>query len=658
MVDKSASREAFEQVVTLINSGNIDEAESFCRKALAAIPDDVNMLGLLAAILLKTNRLAEAEPVLRKAIEIAPEFAKPHEDLGMLYLSQQQADLAIPCFQKAVELNANESSAWFGLAHALAQAGRKEEAESAHNKSLELSPTRKALTEAVRLHQNKQNKEAKESCGQVLQQEPDNIHALRLLANIAIEEKRAVEAEGLLRKVVELSPNFYKPARDLGLFLIDRNRPQEATEMLQTSLQLEPADVDTALTLANLYSIIGRSADALQAFRQVLSLQPRNQRALMGVGDMQQVLGSADEAIASYKECIALHPLIGDAYWSLAGIAAYRFSRDELQAINDNLKSEAIDEASRICFLFAAARAAEAARDFEAAWAHYEQANNSQRMLVKYDPLQTEVENDALIETFSAEFMAERQATEPTGPTPIFVVGMPRAGSTLIEQILASHSCVEGAGELPYITAIAASTGHGHALNLHYPAALKTLTAKQLQVFADRYQRYAKAHRSTSKSHFVDKMPSNFQHIGFIKLILPHAKIIDVRKHPLDACIGNFRQLFAKGKNFSYDLQELGEYCLQYERMMKHWDDVLPGQVLRVPYDELVGNLEKQVRHLLDFCELPFEDGCLEFHKTERPVNTASATQVREPLYNHAIGYWKNYDSHIDELKDILAAVL
>lgn len=658
MSDGPVNRGAFDKIVHLLNDQRIAEAEAGCRQALIDAPEDINITALLGAILLKSNRLEEAESLLTKATQLAPEFAKPHEDLGMLYLSRQQAEKAVPCFQKAVELNENESSAWFGLAHALAKTGRKQEAQTAHNKSLELSPARKALTNAVSAHQKKQNKEAKDLCGQVLQHEPNNIHALRLLANIAIEEHRAVEAEGLLRKVVALSPNFHSPARDLGLFLIDRNRPQEAVEMLTKALQLQPSDQDTALTLANLCAIIGRAEAALDTYKRVLAAEPKNQRALMGAGHMLQVLGRVDEAIASYKECIKAHPLIGDAYWSLSAIGSYSLSAQEQDAIDQQLQSGLLDESSEICFLFAAARTAEANGDFDAAWDRYEEANQKQRVLVKHDPLQVEVENDAIIETFSAEFIAEQPSLEASGATPIFVLGMPRSGSTLVEQILASHSAVEGCGELPYITAIAATAGRGHALRLHYPAALTTLTPDQLQAFGDRYQRRALAHRSADKAWFVDKMPTNFQHIGFIKLILPHAKIIDVRKHPLDACVGNFRQLFAKGKNFSYDLQELGEYYLQYERMMNHWDEVLPGQVLHVQYEDLVNNLDGQVHRLLDFCGLPFEAACLEFHKTERPVNTASAGQVRQPVYSDAIGYWKNYESHLAELQEILTKVL
>jgi hypothetical protein len=277
---------------------------------------------------------------------------------------------------------------------------------------------------------------------------------------------------------------------------------------------------------------------------------------------------------------------------------------------------------------------------------------------VQYDPVSVESSHDAVIEQFDKKFLAQFSDDEAAGPGPIFIVGMPRSGSTLIEQILASHSLVEGAAELPYIGLLSDSLGGPRANGKKYPAAVADLSIDQLRAFGKSYLYYSQSNRPKGLPRFTDKMPANFVHIGLIHLALPNAKIIDALRHPLDACVGNYRQLFAQGKNHAYDLNECAEYYLDYIRMMDHWDSVLPGRVLKVNYEELVGNTESEVRRLLDYCELAWEDACLNFHQTERAVNTASSEQVREPIYTSAIGFWKHYEAHLDDVKLILEPVL
>jgi tetratricopeptide (TPR) repeat protein len=658
VAESITTREAFNRVVQLMRDGRQPDAEALCRGLLEQAPDDVNLLALLGAILLQANRLEEAESSLLRATEQAPEFARPFEDLGLLHLRKRQPARAAGYFRKAVELDGSQASAWTGLSQALGQSGQPEEADKAYQRALKLSPGLQKLAEASAQRKQKNIQRARDLCNEVLQDEPNNISAMRILADMAAGEQRIVEAEGLMRRIIELAPASPDAYRNLGLYLIDTGRPMEAIEQLQKATSLQADDVELLATLASLLSIVGRSQEALATYERILASNPQNHRALMGRGNMLQALGNNEQAAAAYQACIAAHPRIGDAYWRLAKIEGYRFSDDEITAIETSLATDDLDEQSRINFLFARAVTEEHRGDFAAAWQSYTDANGRQRHFVRYDPLETEVEVDQLIETFTDEFVASWPETEAKPPVPVFVVGMPRSGSTLVEQILASHSQVEGLGELPYIRGIAASARQPKPGAPSYPLSLHDVTREEVAELGDRYRRLVGHHRREHGSHFVDKMPGNFKHVGFIRLILPEARIIDIRKHPLDACVGNYRQLFAQGKNFSYDLQELGEYYLQYARLMDHWDSVLPGQVLRVSYDALIEDFDNEVRRMLDFCALPFEDACLAFHETERVVNTASASQVRTPVYKGAIGYWENYGEQLDELRAVLEPVL
>ena len=658
MTASISAREAFNQVVALLRDGRQSEAEAFCRQALQQAPDEINMLGLLGAILLQTNRLDEAESCLTRVTALAPEFTKAFEDLGVLHLRKRQPARAAGYFRRAIELDDGQASTWMGLSQALGQSGQAEEAKSAQQRALKLSPVLRKLADASAQRRQNNNQRARELCNDVLQLEPGNVTAMRILVDIAVGEQRILEAEGLMRRIIELAPESPDAHRNLGLYLIDVGRPMDAIRHLQAAVNLQKDDYDLATTLASLLSIVGRSKEALQAYEGILAAEPRNHRALMGKGNMLQALGEDELAIAAYRDCIAAHPRIGDAYWRLAKIDSCRLTDEDVAAIDANLADESLDDQSRINCLFARAVCEERRGDFAAAWQSYLDGNTRQRQFVRYDPLETEVEIDRLIEAFSKEFIESWPEREEAQPVPIFVVGMPRSGSTLIEQILASHSRVEGLGELPYIRGVAAGARQPKPGAPAYPLSLHNATREEVAEFGDRYRQLVKHHRHGNGSHFVDKMPTNFKHVGFIKLIMPEARIIDIRKPALDACLGNFRQLFAKGKTFSYDLHELGEYYLQYVRLMNHWDAVLPGQVLRVDYDELINDFEKQVRRMLDYCGLLFEDACLSFHATERVVNTASASQVRSPVYKEAVGYWQNYAEQLDELREVLKPVL
>ena len=653
-----APRQAINDIFRLISSGQLEQAEHKCSSMLITHPRDINILGLHGAILLKLGRTDDAQQVLLKAIAMEPGFAKPYEDLGRLFLIRNEPEQAARHFSQAIELDGSEASAYSGLASALAKLGRPDEAKAAHQQFLELSPIAGTLLKAEQLLREDDGAGAEELCNELLKREPENADALRLLARIASDDERHVVAEKLLRRIINLLPNEYLPYNQLGRFLTEQSRFLEAVEMFEHAASLNDSIVDNFRLLGDAQAVIGRSANALTSYQQALKLHPEDPHALAGQGHMQRITGNKRDAIASYEKCTAVKPEFGDAWWNLASLKGYQLSDEQIQTIRSQVTSGDLSADSEVGMRFALARASEAHGDFDVAWQEYSIGNSLKRTLINYDPVQSEETHDAIIERFTSDFLGRGAHEAASTNTPIFVLGMPRSGSTLIEQILASHSMVEGAGELPYVVMLSSSLGRQRSDGVRYPEVMSELNEGQFDALGKAYIYHSSAHRRLGLPCFTDKMPANFSHVGLIHMMLPNAKIIDTRRHPMATCVANFRQLYAQGKNQTYDLIEFAEYYLEYCRIMDHWQEVLPGQVLRVSYEDIVADLEGQARRMLEFCDLPWEETCLDFHKNTRPVNTASAEQVREPIYTDAVEFWKHYESQLEDVREILAPVL
>jgi len=658
MNEPDNARRSIEDVFSLVSSGQFEPAEKRCKAFLEKTPDDVNLLGLLGMVLLRLGKTDEAKPILEQTIRLEPSFAKPHEDLGMLCLHEGNAVRAEQFFDEAIRLDGNQASAYAGLAQALARLGKYDAAREAKERHMQLSPIARALAKADKLRAAGQFAQAEEVCDEISKQHPADSDILRMQAKIASEDGRQIIAEGLLKRIIQISPGNSRPYAELGRFFGQQDRYPEAVDALRKAIELDSSVLGSHQLLADYLSILGRSADALQSYDAALQINPDYALALVGRGHMLKILGRWDDAIAAYEAAIDINPNFGDAWWSLASLKRYRFSPEQIKQMHAGLDSPSGNVDSEIGLHFALARSFENDNDFDSAWQHYENGNSRKRETIKYDPVRTEVTHDAVIDFFDRKLFESRKPPDLDSPSPIFIVGMPRAGSTLLEQILASHSQVEGAAELPYIGLLSRALGGKHSGEKLYPDVLADMTDEQIASIGKAYLYYSEGSRPHKLPRFTDKMPSNFSYVGLIRLALPNAKIIDSRRHPLGACIANYRQLYAKGKNHAYDLNECAEYFLDYDRVMNHWDEVLPGFVLRVQYEDVIGDVETQVRRLLDFCELPWEDECLKFYETERPVNTASMEQVREPIYSDAVSYWKNYEAHLDEIKEILAPVL
>ncbi len=657
MGQASTSRATLSEAIELINAGERGKAESICRDAIERNPEDVNMIALLGATLLKSGQMADAEMFLWQTIQLAPSFAKPHEDLGYLLVEQGRPEEALPILRTATRLDPSLERAHLYTGKALALLGKGKEADVAFEKSFELNPVSKTLAIAAEHQLAGRLEEAKALYGDVLRADAENVDALRMMGTIAFTESRPADAERYLRQSVALAPDFVGAIIDLAQVLKDEGRFEEAISNFRRAIELEPGNVKAQFLLGSALAPSALTYEAIEAYQRALELRPSHVGAHLGLGHVLKTVGRQKEAVDSYRECIRLRPDNGATYWSLANLKTYNLSSADIEEMVSQLEDGDVNKESEVNFLFALAKATEDRKDFDLAWQYYEKGNAERRMTEYYDPVRAEVMNDKVIETFDAELLAKLGGQGHADPAPIFVLGLPRSGSTLIEQILASHSQVEGTSELPYVGHAMNSLNLNRADGINYPEAVRELGANNLKLLGQKYLRDAQMHRTEGAPRFIDKMPNNFPSVGFINLILPNAKIIDARRHPLDSCLSCYRQLFARGQPFTYDLTDIGEYFLEYQRLMDHWHEVLPGQVLTMQYEDVVQDFETQVRRLLDFCDLPWEESCVRFYETDRPVRTASSEQVRQPVHSKSINFWRNFEDKLDELITVLEPV-
>ena len=655
MFSQDAPKSVFNETIGLIAAGQLSAAETRCRAALKRYPGDVNMQALLGALLVKLDRREEAEKTLREVIEAAPSFAKPHEDLGFLLLQDKRPAEALPILERATVLDPALERAWFNFGKALALLGRGKEADAAFEKCFERSPEKRLMALAAEHHKEGRTEEAERLYRRVLRDNPRNVDALRLLAQLAAKSGRGDDAEVLLERAVEIAPDFVQALLDLGQLRKEEDRYGEALDCFNHVLALEPTHPQAHFLRAGTLARASFTHEAVDAYRRCLELRPTHLGARLGLGHVLKAVGDYEGSVASYDACIRQAPDFGETYWSLANLKTYRFDDATIAEMEKRTASGNVQ--SDVNFLFALAKAYEDRGDYERAWDAYRRGNEKQRAEVAYDPVQTEVMNDRLVAAYDEEFMATRREAGNLDAAPIFILGLPRSGSTLLEQILASHSQVEGTAELPYIGRLATSLNRNQSTGMNYPEAMRELAPANLCALGAEYLALASMHRRSGAPRFIDKMPNNFPNAAFIAAILPNSRIVDARRHPLDACLSNYRQLFAKGQAFTYDLTEIGEYYLQYQRMMDQWARVIPGRVLTVQYEEVVADFEAQVRRLLDFCGLPFEEACLRFYESERPVRTPSAEQVRQPIYDRSVGHWRHYEKYLGELIDVLEPI-
>ena len=634
-------------------------AEEICRDYLLMNPACTDHLRLLGHALMRQKRFGEAEGQLRLVVSLKPDYPQVYEDLGSVLALQKRFDDAIPLFEKAIMLEPGLSLAHKKLGQALAAVGRGRDADERFEAFFDEDPEAGAVAIGAEHLRAGRKDDAIAAFKDVIRKNPDNVNAMRFLATAYWrEEQNPGEAEAWLRRATAIAPDFTAAWLTLGPVLLEANKYIEAIDCYQAALRCEPENAAIWAGLGNAYAQASYPEKSVEAFEKAIAFGAESANIYMGYAHVLKTVGNRPGALKAYRAAIRIRPDFGEVYWSMANLKVFPFGDAEIRAMEAQLEKPGLSDSAEIHFRFALGKAYEDKQDYDNAWHYYDSGNRKQRPLVAHDPLEMEQRHREIMEVFSPEFITNHSGNGFDARDPILIVGLPRSGSTLVEQILASHSQVEGTSELPVLSKLAASVGRYRADDRQFPAGLLELRKRDWRAYGQQYMDGTRRHRLTDKPFFTDKLPNNFPLIGLLHLILPNARVINARRHPLDSCLGCYKQLFAKGQNFTYDVEDLAHYYRNYDTVIKHWQQVLPGKVLDVHYEETVTDLENQVRRILDHCGLPFEESCLRFHETERAVKTASSEQVRQPIYTGALGMWRNYEQYlelwIDELADII----
>jgi tetratricopeptide (TPR) repeat protein len=650
-------KDQYDQALAALNSGDAGEAGLICRRTLPVYGRDPNILCLMGEISLRQRRPQEAKNLFAEVLGQQPGYARALEGMGLALLADKKAADASEYLAKAAAAAPRRSKTRIALARALSESGHYAESEKAIKEAFELNPGQAELNKAEIALAEGELEQAEKILRGILSREPNNVKALRMLGSIAVEAGRFKPGRKMLERVVELQPGFVPGWNDLANLFMKQDRYDKALEAVQHALDLDPKMIQSWIIKGNILTRAQRHEESLLAYNRALEFSPLSAGALSQVGHVLKTIGRQDEAIEAFRKCIKAHPGFGEAYWSLANLKTFEFNEEEVEVMKRMVEDESLGDEPRVNFFLSLGKHYDNEADYDKAFDYYRRGNDLRRVREVYDPVQTQVVHDRIIKVFSREFLQEREGWGDPDPAPILVVGLPRSGSTLIEQILASHSMVEGTMELPDLSRVISELSTQSPRGVEYPEAILKVDQKAARAMGQAYLESTMRYRS-GKAYFIDKMPNNFSSIGFLHLVLPNAKVIDARRHPLDSCLGSYKQLFFKGQSFTYEQFELGHYYLEYRRIMDHWNDVLPGKVLEVQYEQMVTDQENQTRRLLEYCGLPWEDQCLRFYETDRAINTASSEQVRQPIYTRAINFWRNYEPHLGELIETLEPLL
>lgn len=653
-----ASRETLMKLAQdALRSGRIGEAYQAARDLLRQDPHDSDGLYLAAVAARYLKDFAAAQLLLDRLHAASPEYGRAWQEAGHLALAQGREAEALAAFQRATRFNPALEASWREQAKLLGKAGRAAEANQAAFQHRRLASLPRELVAVTNHLAEGRLLRAEEICRHYLRAHPardaNHIEGMRLLARIGIEFGVLEEAEFLLESAVAFSPDDVQLRLDYIDVLRRRQNFARARAEAEALYRRDPESpvFQSRLAIESMQS--GDYARGLELFDKVLERLPGDPANLTSKGHALKTTGATADAIASYRAAIAAKPDHGDAWYALANLKTYRFSDAEVAAMQDQAARGDLAFMDRVHIAFALGKAHEDRGAYEASFAAYEEGNRLKRAQTRYSADAMTAELARQREACTAELFEKHAGAGHDAPDPIFILGLPRAGSTLLEQILASHSQIDGTLELPNILALAHRLRGRRVGENRYPQVLHELSAEQLAGFGQDFIANTRILRAGAP-FFIDKMPNNFRHIGLIHLILPNAKIIDARRAPMDCCFSGFKQLFAEGQEFTYGLTEIGRYYADYVALMDHWDAVLPGKVLRVQHEDVLDDLEGQTRRMLDFLGLPFEEACLDFHKTERAVRTASSEQVRQPINRKGQGAWKPFAPWLDELKAAL----
>jgi tetratricopeptide (TPR) repeat protein len=631
------------------------EAEQLAAACVRQQPGNREALYALAVAQRMQTRIPEALATLAELEAWHPAFPRLHQERGHCHIFRRDAQAAIDAFERAIQLSPALPASWTALQTLYRMVGRHQESTIAGEHVKKLASLPPAIVAARAMLADGNLREAEDTIRPYLQANPRDMEGMRILANIARQNDFANDAEILLEAVLKAAPDYQAARYDYVQALVDVHKHQKAREEVEKLMRAEPENAGARVSHASILFSLGELEEAIQRYREIAKQLPADPELQQSLGHALKTLGRQDEAVAAYRQAIQLRPTFGEAYWSLANLKTYRFTDSELQEMRALAARPVLPAVDRYHVAFALAKALEDRGEAEESFHYYAVGNALRREEARFkmDPIARTAQRHR--ELCTPAFFQERAGWGCPDASPIFILGLPRAGSTLLEQILASHSQVEGTMELADIPRLVGSLGGRDSFDESgYPAILADLTPEQCREFGEAYIRDTQAYRSTGKPFFIDKMPNNFRHIALLHLILPNAKIIDARREPMDCCFSNFKQLFASGQQFTYGLDDIGHYYRLYVELMDHWDQVLPGRVLRVQHEEVLADLEGSVRRILDYCGLPFEEGCVEFHKNTRKVHTASSEQVRRPINRDGVGQWRPYESWLGPLKEAL----
>ena len=650
-----ADLEALGRIKGHLKEGRIPEALSGLEMALSQNPEDAELKYLLVLALRYSKQLDKALFVVKELLDLAPSHARAYQELGHIHFLSGNADDAVFAYQRALEINPALLASLERTEFLLEKMGREHGLIRIRSEIDFVKQLPKPLVSVIDLIGQNKLVKAEELCRSFLQKNPQNVEGMRLLADIGSKLGVLHDAEFLLESALEFEPDHIKARIDYIMILRKRQKFESALEQAQLLLETAPSNVQFKSLCAIELMQTGAYDAALNYFDQILEQVPNDPVTLTTRGHLLKTQGNSTEAIDSYRAVLKNSPEHGEAYYSLGNLKTYRFEDDELDLMIRQEQGDRLRAMDRIYLNFALGKAYEDKGDYESAFSFYQKGNSLKKIQSRYDAEAMRDELSRMRLICDSAFFAEREDWGSDARDPIFVLGLPRAGSTLIEQILSSHSQIDGTSELPNILALSQKLRRSSNYSVKgYPEVMKSISEAECREFGDSYIEETKIHRQGA-AYFIDKMPNNFRHIALIKLILPNAKIIDARRDPMGCCFSGFKQLFAEGQEFSYSLEDIGNYYVDYIKLMDHWDKVLPGFVLRVNHEDVVDNLEQEVRRILNFCGLPFEESCLKFYETERNVKTPSSEQVRQPIFRDGVDQWRKFEPWLGPLKNALA---
>ena len=650
---KATFAESLAQAHAALRAGRAATAERWLRSLDAQFPGDANCLWLLGAALQQQNKIPESVAALEALLSRAPDFADARVDLARAYRCDGSAARARDEVRRVLEKVPHHHLAWLAYGDALVDLQQYADARVAFERARLTDPHRQDVEEATAALVADDRKTSERIFREILQIDASHVASLCGLAALSIAADKSNDAERLLRHALKQSAHSPLAWRGLVQALVSLGRLDEADAAARRLVKIEPENPQTWITIGSVSTRLMRQEQALEAYEQAARLKPAEVQLRMSIGHIHKTLGRRDESEAAYKAALTMDPGVAEAYWSLADLKNYTFSDAEIAAMQQLLANGKIERSNAAQLCFALGKALEQRHQYADAFAYYDRGNTLRRVDAPFDIEHFERRTARIRAFFDTAFFAKFAGSGDPSTAPIFIVGLPRSGSTLVEQILASHSRVEGTMELPNIITITHQFDDMVANRDGYPETVGTAPVGLFAVLGGRYLAETAPLRA-GREHFTDKLPNNFSHVGLIHAILPRAIIIDARRHPMDCCFSTFKQHFAEGQTFSYDLDDLGRYYRCYLSLMDHWDVVLPGKVLHLQYEDLVRDPEGNIRRLLDHCRLPFEGACLSFHRTRRSVRTASAEQVRQPIYTSGVGHWRHFEEELEPLRRAL----